>query len=211
MDRAYRLSMVKSFCRWQTFVLVMWILMLGSGLRVLWAYETTPGTQLSKSTHLHHGQISLAPHKLTLVMFAHPHCPCTKASLLELQQLENNLHGLLNIKVFFIQPASKDSDWVHSPLWDFARSIPDAEASVDHLGVLAKELNAQVSGETFLYSPTGELLFTGGITPSRGHVGENVGRTAIDDLTTVGRTKYSRTRVYGCSLFNNEEGSSTWK
>ncbi|WP_413289567.1 hypothetical protein [Bdellovibrio sp. HCB337] len=204
--------MIKALFRWQTLALLIWIFLLANGLRVLWAYENIPSPQLTKATRMHHGQIQLDPSRPTVVMFAHPQCPCTKASLLELQELEHSLRGFLKMQIFFIQPASKNTEWVKSPLWELAQSIPGAEVSIDHLGVLAKSLNAQISGETLLYSPSGDLLFSGGITPSRGHTGRNFGITAIGELTTQGRTKYARTNVYGCSLFNNDgQGSSTWK
>ena len=46
-------------------------------------------------------------------------------------------------------------------------------------GVEARRFGAQTSGTTSLYSPDGRLLFSGGITSSRGHEGDNAGEDAL--------------------------------
>jgi hypothetical protein len=45
-------------------------------------------------------------------------------------------------------------------------------------------------------------LFKGGITASRGHSGDNLGRDAVIDLVTSGVASASSTPVFGCSLQN---------
>ena len=49
----------------------------------------------------------------------------------------------------------------------------------DISGDEARRFGAATSGEALLYSPSGKLLFHGGITPSRGHEGGSVGRDAL--------------------------------
>jgi hypothetical protein len=51
-----------------------------------------------------------------------------------------------------------------------------------------------------LYAPTGKLLFSGGITASRGHEGDNVGRSAIVSFILNGHAPVNHTPVFGCSL-----------
>jgi hypothetical protein len=60
--------------------------------------------------------------------------------------------------------------------------------------------HAEVSGLTMLYNADGKLLFSGGITASRGHSGDNVGRSSIVSLVTCGTSERTRTPVFGCAL-----------
>jgi hypothetical protein len=45
-------------------------------------------------------------------------------------------------------------------------------------------------------------VFKGGITSSRGHSGDNLGRDAVIDLVTSGVASASSAPVFGCSLQN---------
>lgn len=132
--------------------------------------------------------------------------------MIELQDIARQLRSSVQIKVFFIQPASKDRGWVESSSWALAKMIPEAEVITDPYGSVARMFNAQVSGEAVLYSADGELLFSGGITPSRGHIGENRGAKSIIEAVRLGKTTTQRTPTYGCALFNNmERGTIAWK
>jgi hypothetical protein len=55
-----------------------------------------------------------------------------------------------------------------------------------------------------LYSPQGKLQFSGGITESRGHVGDNAGRAAVlAALTTDAPPEQTNAFVFGCALTGN--------
>ncbi|MBS1969160.1 MAG: hypothetical protein JSU04_02570 [Bdellovibrionales bacterium] len=182
-------------------------------MKILWNYQTTPGVQQKKTTRiLNTSLIQLTSQQPTLIMFAHPQCPCTKASITELQGIAQKLRGHVNIKIFFIHPASKDRGWVESSSWALAKKIPDAQVLADPRGMMAKMFSARVSGETLLYSKEGELLFEGGITPSRGHIGENHGTQSIVEAVQTGASSIKKTQIYGCSLFTHEEEEKlAWK
>jgi hypothetical protein len=51
-----------------------------------------------------------------------------------------------------------------------------------------------------LYSQDGRLLFRGGTTRARGHVGTNVGRSSILALLRHATPAETETPVFGCSL-----------
>src|SRR5712691_5642885 len=61
---------------------------------------------------------------------------------------------------------------------------------------------APTSGQTVLYDSQGRLLFSGGITGSRGHSGDNAGRSSIVSLVNAGVADQKETIVFGCPLFN---------
>jgi hypothetical protein len=52
------------------------------------------------------------------------------------------------------------------------------------------------------------LQFSGGITASRGHSGDNLGRSAVVALVTTGESATNHTSVYGCSLHNPERAGA---
>ena len=58
---------------------------------------------------------------------------------------------------------------------------------------------------TVLYDAAGHLLFHGGITPSRGHSGDNAGSQAIAALLTHHLADRQHTPVFGCDVFDATE------
>ena len=191
---------------------VLWVFAIGIGLRVLWGYENTPGVSAQPPQLWPAGsQIQRAPDHATLVMLAHPHCPCTRASIGELAELMAHCQGRLTAYVLFLKPAGFAVDWEKTDLWQSAASIPGVTAVLDDGGAEARRFHAATSGQTILYDATGRLLFSGGITGSRGHSGDNAGRSAIASLVNAGTAERTETFVFGCPLFdpNSECREST--
>jgi hypothetical protein len=168
------------------------------------AYEHTPGETFEArrrwpTTSL----LDLATGQPTLLMFVHPLCPCSRASLAELEKFAAQFHDRVAMRIIFVQPPNKESEWDHTDLWSTAERIPGAVLHRDTSGAEAARFEVTTSGETLLYSSQGALLFHGGMTASRGHQGENAGRTAISDLIGTGQSDYHKTPVFGCALFNH--------
>ena len=74
---------------------------------------------------------------------------------------------------------------------------------LDPDGREARRFGVKGSGHVLLYEPSGDLVFSGGITPSRGHEGDNPGRSAVIDLINGGRAAVHRTPVFGCPLLDD--------
>jgi hypothetical protein len=71
---------------------------------------------------------------------------------------------------------------------------------MDPGGVEAARFGAKTSGHVVAYDEQGTLAFAGGITPARGHVGDNMGRRSLERVL-AGSTAVDATRVVlGCSL-----------
>jgi hypothetical protein len=51
-----------------------------------------------------------------------------------------------------------------------------------------------------LFDSHGKLLFEGGITGSRGHVGDNEGEDSVISLLTTGRAERHEHPVFGCGF-----------
>lgn len=142
----------------------------------------------------------LNPNKPTLIMFAHPHCPCTRASLLELDQLLADCQGQLDAQVWFVKPPGTEENWTNTDLWSKAAAIPGVTAHCDVDGIEAQRFQAETSGQTLLYNPAGKLLFRGGITIARGHAGDNPGLDGVEGLLKNNLTNLVQTPVFGCEL-----------
>src|SRR6267378_2611430 len=89
-----------------------WLSLVAVGLGFLWGYENTPGIAAESPKHWPSAsRIQLAPDRATLVMLAHPHCPCTRASIGELASIMAHSQGRLSAYVLFIKPEGFTQDW----------------------------------------------------------------------------------------------------
>jgi hypothetical protein len=174
-------------------------------MNVLFQYSNTPGRLAAPPnqwprTALIHPE----PHRATLVLFAHPQCPCSRATIGELAQIMAHRQGTVDAFVYFYAPRSEGRDWVRTPLWRDAAAIPGVQATEDQDGREARRFGASTSGQALFYDAGGQLRFNGGITESRGHSGDNDGRDAIVALLQTGKTLHPTTPVFGCSLLGVE-------
>jgi hypothetical protein len=141
----------------------------------------------------------------TLFLFVHPKCPCTRATMEELNRIMASCAGRLTVHVFTYRPERTVEDWHLTDVWGSAVEIPGVSTRVDIGGKMAQAFGANTSGHALLYSTGGELLFTGGITSSRGHFGDNLGQQAILDVVLRRSIVRRSVPVFGCSI-RGEEG-----
>ncbi len=182
-------------------VAALWICAIAFGLHKLWRYTAEAGVPANAPiTWPGDSQIVPASDQPTLVLFAHPQCPCTRATIGELALLMAHCQGRVKTYVLFLKPKDFPVDWEKTDLWDKAAAIPGVTAVTDQNGDEAARFNAYTSGQTMLYSSSGSLLFSGGITVSRGHSGDNPGRSAIISLVNSGHADHTTTPSFGCSL-----------
>lgn len=182
---------------------VSWFSIVIVGLWLLWGYETTPGIAAESPRQWPaDSRIHLAPDHATLIMLAHPHCPCTRASIGELASIMAHSQGRLRAYVLFVRPEGFADGWEVTDLWQSASDIPGVKPILDGDGREARLFHAATSGQTLLYDPEGRLLFSGGITGSRGHFGDNAGQGAVVALVNSQVPDQTETSVFGCPLFN---------
>jgi len=182
---------------------ISWLLVISFGLWILWGYENTPDKAAEPPQQWPaDSKIQPARDHATLVMLAHPHCPCTRATIGELASIMAHSQGRLTAYVLFLKPAGFSEEWEKSDLWRSAASIPGVTAVIDDEGAEAARFHAATSGQTLLYDGGGHLLFSGGITGSRGHSGDNAGHTAIVSFVNSGAAEQTESFVFGCPLFD---------
>lgn len=189
-------------------VIGVWALALAAGIWTLESYENSPGQMASAPAQWPTGtQLELASDRLTLVLFAHPACPCTRATLRELERLSSRLGALGEITVIFSQPAEAPIEWEHSDLLALASAIPGVRCRLDRQRQEANRFQVRTSGQVLVYRPDGRLEFAGGLTSARGHEGENAGTRHILALARSGEGLCNGASggcsVYGCPLFES--------
>jgi hypothetical protein len=185
-------------------VFSVWLVLTFSGMAALWIYSTTPGHQdAAPARWPSFTTLQRVSDRCTLVMFVHPKCPCSQASLSELAAILAHSAGHLHAEVVFLSPSGEPESWVHAGLWETALRLPKTSLVSDTAGREARLFHASVSGETLVYDRTGNLRFHGGITDGRGHAGDNPGCSAIRTYLNTGTIPLSRTPVFGCSLFEH--------
>ena len=172
-----------------------------AGFAILIGYDSKP----SSAGHVP-GRIpataaaSLDEFRPTLFLFAHPQCPCTRATMSELDRLAARCGDKIRIMVYFLSEPELGEEAIHGQLWAMASGIPGVEVREDDSGTVARSFAVETSGQALLYAPDGHLLFEGGITSARGHEGDNDGKTSILEVVHGGTPPCASTPVYGCSL-----------
>jgi hypothetical protein len=180
---------------------VLWLVACVGGSAVLLRYSSTAGEKGSAlSQWPGDSRITPSPGEDTLVIAVHPHCPCTRASIVELNDLMLSLKGRVGAYVLVMKPHEFPAGWENTDLVSSARRIPDTRVVVDLDGLEAARFGAKTSGQVVLYDGGGRLLFNGGITEGRGHIGDNAGFQRIVSLVKTGRADKNDSLVFGCPL-----------
>jgi hypothetical protein len=192
---------------WFAAAALVWLAGVGAGLWALWAFDNRPGVSATAPGRWPVGTaLTRSADRPTLLMVAHPQCTCTRASLEELAEILARASSLRpRTYVLFLKPSSVDAGWEQTGLWRQAAALPDVTVLRDDGGVEARRFGVETSGQAMLYDERGTLIYSGGITGSRGHAGENAGELALVALLTRGHAERRTASVFGCSLFSRAD------
>lgn len=153
-----------------------------------------------------------AQDRCTLVLGLHPECPCSRATLEELNALLAQGRDTVRIFAIFENAGAAAEPMEDSELWRTAGRLPGVHCVSDRDGAEARRFALKTSGEVRVYGANGALRFRGGITGSRGHVGDNPGReaalAAIRDRNQNPGTVVV-TPVFGCALSDEKSAEVT--
>ena len=178
-------------------LLTLWGLALAAGFLGLTAYASWPGeTGPSPSEWPRDCGIPLDDRRDTLVMFLHPLCPCSRASVDELGELAASASDRVAVHIVSLRTRSLERNGLERV------DRPGVTSWDDDNGKLAQRFGVLTSGHVLLYEPGGRLVYSGGITPLRGHRGENPGRSAVLEALGGGREHRATGPVFGCPLFD---------
>jgi hypothetical protein len=187
-----------------------WLLCVASSFTAFALYKAQPNDMATGAIGLfpRGSSIVLAATKPTLIVFVHPRCACSRASLAEFRKLLAELGSGVAARIVVqgdreSNPAASTSDITRE-----AFAISSASAQFDHGAREASRFGVKTSGHALLYGPDGRLLYSGGLTNSRGHEGPSLGRAHLLSVLAanvhhVGQEKRAAP-VYGCGI---QEGS----
>jgi hypothetical protein len=185
----------------QVVVIVSWMLAAVGGLYFLNSYSGAPGAVGAvPSVWPRESALVLAEDKPTLLMFLHPKCSCSVASLHEFEKIITKSKDRSHNVLVFIAPASTSAAWQNSSLRKEAEKIPYTRVWSDYDGKEAARFGAETSGQVLLYRGDGALAFAGGITSSRAHEGDNRGEDTVLALLNGQQVAKPSSNVYGCGL-----------
>lgn len=184
-----------------TAVVVAWALACSAGFLVLLNYKAEPGDPgVWTEGWPAASRLKLDPVRPTLVLFAHPRCPCLRATLEELARILARCPDRAAVSAIFSRPVGLPVGWEQTDLWRTAVALPGVEVSCDEGGAEAGRFGVLTSGQILLYAPNGRLLFRGGITSSRGHAGDSEASRALLAFLLGEATERVETPVFGCPL-----------
>ncbi len=171
---------------------IAWTIGIGAGVATIYAHSTDPGAQLgAPATWPAESSIARPPGRSRIVMFVHPECPCSRASIAELIEIAHHVGDRAAIEI--VSSGTGES-------WERAGEVPGAHRSLDPIGTEAMRFGARTSGHVVVYDVRGIRRYSGGITGSRGHLGDNVGRRTVEAIVDGAGPSDLGHVVFGCAL-----------
>lgn len=187
-------------------MLALWAAAVGTGSWFMLGheFEVTASTKSVPNLPPELGRMVPESKPLTIVIAIHPECPCTGASIEQLDRLmTRNPESIQAVALLW----AEESNPTHSPAGDYQRrlsALPNVTIVADPGGEKAKSFGAVVSGSVAAYDANGNLRFQGGLTASRGHAGSSAG---MDILEAIARGQptgdFAETPAFGCAFEEN--------
>jgi hypothetical protein len=191
------------FCWSLAFLVLVWSLAVISGLGALLLYKRTPGQAAKAPMHWPNDcPIQRRSNERVLLLFAHPKCPCTRATLSEMERLLATERDLRPHVILF--DTNNTQSWGESDIVSRSMCLPGAKTYGDADGRLQQMFNVTTSGHVLLYDKDGRNTYSGGITGLRGHEGENCGLAKLRERLAGRTSSPDSFPVLGCPLGSYE-------
>ena len=156
--------------------------------------------------------LSPIPGSTTLIIAVHPHCPCTHATVVNLERVLQSAQASCTTVALLYTPHEQGKTWSDTELVNQLSRLPNTRLVRDDDGRTAAQIGMHTSGQVLFYDAGGALRFAGGITQSRGHEGDCEPLEQLTALLAGRRPTDSSSgpavaSVFGCPLCN--EGASS--
>jgi hypothetical protein len=103
-------------------------------------------------------------------------------------------------RVLVYCPSGEPDEWMQSDLTARVAELPRTELQRDDDARIAARLGCATSGSVVLFDAGGTAGFWGGLTPARGHAGDNLGSDSVLAIVSGETPPRRSTPVYGCDL-----------
>jgi hypothetical protein len=178
-----------------TIAVALWGCLIIGGLAGFGLYANKPGDPgAPPSQWPMESKLRRTPGRATLLVLVHPQCPCTRATAEELARL------LASVPAAAVDTYAVLADVGGTGPVTWPPGISGVQVVNDSGAVEMRRFRAETSGQTLLYDVHGSLIFSGGITDSRGHAGDNAGMSSVAALLRGETPQRHSTPVFGCSF-----------
>jgi hypothetical protein len=190
--------------------LVAWLAATAFAVTALARFDAAPGPAATAPVEWPDAsRVTRTSGRPTLVVFLHPRCPCSNATIAELDRLLARRRDRCDLRVLEVAPPGAPDGWTRTPGRARAAAVPGARVEDDVDGLEARRFGATTSGDVRLYDGAGRLRFAGGVTASRGHEGGAPGLSALAAVLDGDvSARRSTAPVFGCPLFTPEPAST---
>lgn len=196
--------------------MLLWLGAIALGIGLLTDYAATPGDTGAVPqrwpTDAPAPPLALAPDRLTVLVAVHPRCPCTRATINELQRAIAAAPTEPAVYALVYEPTRSNNPeerFARTSITKRLTSLPSVTIVPDPDARIAESFGALTSGHTLVYDPSGSLRYSGGLTPTRAHEGPNTGAASLVDLLHQRDPVATRAPVYGCPLCNDTPHADT--
>ena len=181
----------------------VWILMLLGGISLLTWYSNKAGATGNPPESLSATvPVTDRTKPYQLLMFVHPRCSCTHASIRELKRLLTHCSESVSCTFFSFLPSGETEEWAQSGILKSINDLPDVKVLDDINGEWATAFGVRTSGHILLYDSEQKLRFSGGITISRGHEGTSRANSILAGLITDRVQSSHSYPTFGCPILN---------
>ena len=153
-----------------------------------------------------HTALTRAADRLTVAVFLHPRCVCSKATVAQLVRLAHEHPQAAGwVAAVFVPPPPegaaavwRDNDHVQQ----LRANIPGVRIVYDEAGQEAQRFGAWTSGTVLVYDAQGREMWRGGVTDHRGGRWDNLGVRRLAQMLAglpMAATG-APSPVYGCAL-----------
>jgi hypothetical protein len=179
---------------------LIWLPLVSGAMLLLGVYQAKPGDPGHPAEAWPEGlPLMHVLKRPTLLLFLHSECPCSRASVAALARLLSKGDGKVEaLAIVRHTPGASASG--PSALDAQLLAIPKLMQIDDPDGELARRFGVETSGHALLFRADGVLVYSGGLTPARGHEGDCLGLDALFTWLSRGRVVESRAPVYGCAI-----------
>ncbi len=176
-----------------------WAVIIALGMLQFYRYETREGAkEVSNKSWPEGTSLSYSKSKFSWVMGIHPKCPCSLATVGNLERLFRYIEEPFHITALVRQdPLSDESK---SKVVRRLSKLPQVSIFFDERGETAAKFGMLTSGDSRIYNRSGELIFAGGITINRSHEGWSPGASLILEQMSKGSKKSVELPVFGCNI-----------